>query len=161
MADNDAFTLQRSTLNPFLFAELGTEANGAVLTMLSVLARLDRDPWAEAARLVDLPMPAKIDQVAAAIGKMPLRAADLSAARAIAERLVLLLPNQVDKSGHSATANLSLNMSPRSRTVLILCCALAFGTIANVIFVQDQHASQADAPAAARGDGPVKAPISE
>ena len=114
MADNDAFTLQRSTLNPFLFAELGTEANGAVLTMLSVLARLDRDPWAE-----------------------------------------------VDKSGHSATANLSLNMSPRSRTVLILCCALAFGTIANVIFVQDQHASQADAPAAARGDGPVKAPISE
>jgi hypothetical protein len=168
MADSNAFTLSRSTLNPFLFEELATEANGAGLTMLSVLARLDRDPWAEAARLVGLPAAAKIDQIAAAIRKMPLSLADLTGAHAIAERLALLLPTQVDKAAHQAPSavflpgGLSLNLSARSSTVLILCFAVGFGMLANVFFAQGQHAGGSPPPAAAaQTDSPAHAPVSE
>ena len=44
MASTDAFTLKNSDLNAFLYADVGTEMNGSVLTMLSVLARLGQDP---------------------------------------------------------------------------------------------------------------------
>ncbi len=50
MTSTDAFALKNSDLNTFLFADVGTELNGSALTILSVLARLGEDPWAEAAR---------------------------------------------------------------------------------------------------------------
>ena len=48
MANSDVFALESSNLNAFLFAEIGGELNGSTLTVLSALARLDGDPWAEA-----------------------------------------------------------------------------------------------------------------
>ncbi len=42
MSHPDTFALKNSGLNEFLFAEIGTELNGSPLTILSVLARLDR-----------------------------------------------------------------------------------------------------------------------
>jgi hypothetical protein len=50
----DHVALQNSDLNPFLYADVGTELNGSTLTMLSVLARLGKDPWVEAARCAAL-----------------------------------------------------------------------------------------------------------
>lgn len=55
MSRPDHAVLQNSDLNPFLYAELGIELNGSTLTMLSVLARLNQDPWIEAARWARLP----------------------------------------------------------------------------------------------------------
>ena len=55
MSTSDVFALEKSGLNTFLFAEVGTETNGSVLTVLSVLARLGRDPWEQAARWASLP----------------------------------------------------------------------------------------------------------
>ena len=71
MADNDAYALQRSDLNGFLFAEVGVEASGMRLSVLSTLARLGVDPWQEAGRLAKLPRAAAVDGLARMIAAMP------------------------------------------------------------------------------------------
>ena len=50
VASSDASTLRRSGRNEFLFAPVGTEANGMTLSVVSLLARLGSDPWLEAGR---------------------------------------------------------------------------------------------------------------
>ncbi|MDQ2804184.1 MAG: hypothetical protein M3Y41_16470 [Pseudomonadota bacterium] len=71
----DAFALKNSGLDAFLYADVGAELNGSPLTVLSVLARLGNDPWAQAAGWAALPT-----------------AAALGGSRDIASRLVQLLP---------------------------------------------------------------------
>ena len=44
MPSTDAFALRRSGLGEFLFAAVGTEANGMTLSLVSVFARLGNDP---------------------------------------------------------------------------------------------------------------------
>jgi hypothetical protein len=44
MTSIDAYALQHSDLNGFLFAAVGNEANGMTLSVLSALARLEMDP---------------------------------------------------------------------------------------------------------------------
>jgi len=94
MAQNDAFALKNSGLNDFLFAELGTELNGSTLTVLSTLARLGKDPWAQAAEWAKMPYAATVEGLTQSILRMPLCAASLAEARATAGRLVALLPRQ-------------------------------------------------------------------
>ena len=45
----------RSEFDAFLFAHIGEEKNGMLLSVLSALARLDLDPWREAAELARMP----------------------------------------------------------------------------------------------------------
>lgn len=47
---SDVFALKKSGLEAFLYADVGIEANGSMLTILSLLARLGKDPWTEAAK---------------------------------------------------------------------------------------------------------------
>jgi hypothetical protein len=94
MATSNAFALKESGLNEFLFAEVGTELNGSPLTILSVLARLGQDPWAEAARWTKLPKSAIIDRLAQSIAQMPLAPQAIAEARSTAARLIVLLPSQ-------------------------------------------------------------------
>ena len=44
-----------SEFDDFLFAPIGEDRNGMLLSVLSALARLDVDPWQEAAQLAGLP----------------------------------------------------------------------------------------------------------
>jgi len=48
MPQSDAFALENSGPNQFLFAQVGKEVNGSPLIILSVMARLGQDPWIEA-----------------------------------------------------------------------------------------------------------------
>ena len=92
MPNTDAYALQRSDLNGFLFADVGVEASGMTLSVLSVLARLGMDPWQEAGRLAKLPRTAAVDGLARIIATMPASLWSLPDATAIAARLVALLP---------------------------------------------------------------------
>jgi hypothetical protein len=88
-----ATTLNGSTLNDFLYADVGIEFNGSGLTVLSMLARLGEDPWTQAGRWVRAPRSAAVKELAASIGRMPLDADGLRDAQATAARLILLLPD--------------------------------------------------------------------
>ena len=48
------FSLINSEFNDFLHAPIGAERNGMVHNMISAFARLDLDPWREAAHLSEL-----------------------------------------------------------------------------------------------------------
>ncbi len=79
----------------FLFSTIGEERDGMPLSVLSALARLDVDPWDEAARLAELPREAAARALAAIIAALP-KVVGLSLdSTAIAARLVALLPGTV------------------------------------------------------------------
>lgn len=98
MALRAEYTLHQSDLGEFLAAPVWEETNGSPLSVLSALARLDVDPWAEAARLAALPRDAAASALSAILRRLPGQAPDADAAAMIAARLVKLLP-----SGGSAT----------------------------------------------------------
>jgi hypothetical protein len=127
VTSTDAFVLKNSSLNPFLFADVGTETNGSALTMLSVLARLGQDPWAEAARWTTMPKAAAIDCLAQSINKMPLDSAALAERRATAARLILLLPVQVQTSGQTIRAALTSSAMPNWIPIAFVCISLLMG----------------------------------
>lgn len=62
-----------SEFDDFLFVPIGEDRHGMALNLLSVLARSDLDPWAEAARLSELPEKYAKARVAALIAALPSR----------------------------------------------------------------------------------------
>jgi hypothetical protein len=90
-----SFSPRNIEFNAFLFAPVGDDKNGMVLTVVSALARLGLDPWNEAGRLAGLPRIAATQALARMIGKLPVgdwQSSDLSD---IAGRLTVLLPTAV------------------------------------------------------------------
>jgi hypothetical protein len=82
-----AFPPLGSEFEPFLYAVVCDEANGAPLTMVSAIARSGADPWQEAARIAKLPKSRAFE----ALGRLiPVRSEAES--EAIAKRLFALLP---------------------------------------------------------------------
>lgn len=59
----------------FLFAQIGEDGNGMLLSVLSALARLDLDPWQEAAKLARLPKTTATERLASLLrtpcGELP------------------------------------------------------------------------------------------
>lgn len=86
------YTLHHSKLGTFLYAPLLDDRNGTSLSVLSVLARLDLDPWAEAARLSALPRESAAAAFAAILSRLPIELRGSSDTAAIAARAVELLP---------------------------------------------------------------------
>ncbi len=86
------FALRDSSLNAFLFSDVGVEANGTELTILSLLARLGKDPWTEAAAWARKPKDAAIRLLTDSISQMPPNQQALDDAHLTATRLVDLLP---------------------------------------------------------------------
>jgi hypothetical protein len=133
VAQSNVFTFKNSGLDVLLFAEVGTEFNGSGLTVLSMLARLGFDPWAEAARWVDLPKTAAIDCLAHSIARMPLGPEALAAARSTASRLILLLPLQNTRSRPTESGAQGLGAMPNWLPMTLLYCALAIGMGVNML----------------------------
>ena len=92
------FDLARSAFNPFLFAEVGIEANGQSLSVVSLLARNGRDPWDEAASLAAMPAPRAIEALARIITATQSALWPLPAATEIARRLIAFLPTRGEQS---------------------------------------------------------------
>ena len=88
------FTLPRSEFNEFLFALIGKESNGMPLSVVSALARLEMDPWQEAARLASLPKELAAPALDRLISRLPAGSWDRSETRMIAARLIELLPRR-------------------------------------------------------------------
>ena len=76
----------------FLFASIGEDRNGKLLSVLSALARLGVDPWQEAATLARLPEATATEMLAALIAELPEAPSAILSPRAIAARLIALLP---------------------------------------------------------------------
>lgn len=131
MAAPDATALQRSDLNQFLFADIGTEANGMTLSVMSVLARRGADPWTEAGRLAVLPKSDAVDTLAQMIATMPASLWAMPDAAVIAARLIGLLPARpagISMAGINASATRragiiqSVRQWPPNQIALVAAC---------------------------------------
>ena len=83
-----------SEFDTFLYAPIGEDRNGQLLSVVSALARLDLDPWIEAAKLAQLPVRAASERLAGLIATLPDEASARPDPGEIADRLVGLLPRR-------------------------------------------------------------------
>jgi hypothetical protein len=92
MAQPDVLNPHPPEFERFLFAPVGQDRNGYVVTVLSTLARLGLDPWKETAELVTL----RRDDARARLGTLLARSRDVSALASdhgkVAQDLSQLLP---------------------------------------------------------------------
>jgi hypothetical protein len=118
--------LPGSEFNDFLFAPIGEDRNGMLVSVLSGLARSDVDPWQEAARLAELPGETATQRLASLIGALPDRVASYPESRTIAARLVALLPRPLGSSGVSQGASGSAWAAMNSRPWWIYVAVMVY-----------------------------------
>ncbi|MEO6607847.1 MAG: hypothetical protein ABIN69_05210 [Aestuariivirga sp.] len=80
--------------NDFLFASVGEEKNGMMLSVVSALARLDLDAWQESAELARLPRPLATERLEGLIAALPNEFLVHRDPAEIASRLIARLPRQ-------------------------------------------------------------------
>jgi hypothetical protein len=92
-------TPQATALNPlgsdfdrFLYADVGADRHGGLLSVISALARLGVDPWEQAAMLARMPVDAAIRALSALLAGLPAPTVAGADAVPLATRLVMLLP---------------------------------------------------------------------
>lgn len=87
-----------SEFDDFLTASIGEEGNGR-LSVISMLGRLNIDPWREAVQLASSPRPAATARLASLIESLPGRVASATDTTAIAAKLVARLPLRATSLG--------------------------------------------------------------
>jgi len=128
MALRAEYTLHQSRLGDFLYASIWEGTDGASLSVLSMLARLDFDPWAEAARLAALPRQAAVTSLAAILARVPWDRQGAPDDARTADRLVGLLPagDQAASAKGADVGRLDAAAGgPQVRFVLVLMVAIA------------------------------------
>jgi hypothetical protein len=89
-------TISASALRPdfdaFLFAKVDEVARDLPLRVVSVLARLDLDPWAEAAELTQMPKDTAVQRLTALLTALPDASSTNTDPQTLALRLIGLLP---------------------------------------------------------------------
>jgi hypothetical protein len=120
-------SLLNSEFNDFLFAPIGEERNEMLLSVISALARLGIDPWQEAARLTQLPKELATQSLASMVEGLPSGRWAPSDSRAIAARLVQLLPPRSKSKTPSIAANNGVHQMIRSLAVMWLIYAVVSG----------------------------------
>ncbi|MGE5202987.1 MAG: hypothetical protein ACM3O6_13080 [Acidobacteriota bacterium] len=82
----------------FLYAPIGEEKNGMLLSVLSALARLDLDPWQEATELAGLPRENATQRLASLIATLPGVPSAHFDPGTIAAGLIARLPHRPDSN---------------------------------------------------------------
>ena len=123
----------------FLHAIIEREYNGTDLSVLSLLARVGHDPWAEAARLAELPRAAAVDSLAATIACLPGESQTRAHARAVALYHLPLLPGKdhpapgTPTAGRRRGSRMSGPMLAGAMLSATLALGLLIGTMAWVV----------------------------
>ncbi len=107
----------------------GEDRNGMLLSVLSALARLDIDPWQEAAKLAGLLGATATQRLASLIAELPDAPASHPDPATIATRLIALLPRPASPTDRSHTAFRGAGAATHPRAVIymyviFMVCAL-------------------------------------
>lgn len=152
MALRAPYMAQHAELNDFLFAQMGADKSGMVVTVASAIARSGADPWQEAARIASLSRSAAI-QVLMPMITHSSQAIDPDDACAAADRLVKLLPKRVPMENHgSGSKPPAAYLAAAWLVCLVLAVGLLFWTMKGTPTAIDQS----PAGFSSRGDAPPK-----
>ena len=133
----------RPEFEDFLHAPIGMESNEMLLSVLSALARLNLDPWKEAAELSELPKEPATKRLAALIVRLPGGRWTQSDSMRIAHRLIELLPRRSNPSVPLIERAHGTPRMPGSSTAKMLICAVLAG-MALIIAASCEPSSGAD-----------------
>jgi hypothetical protein len=133
-----------SEFDAFLFAPIGEEKNGMLLSVLSALARLDIDPWREAAELARMPKTAANRRVTSLIAGLEFASSAPVEPETVALRLVELLPHGIDSS--SVPSQPPVAGAVLSRRALV--CIVLLNVFLVVAIVGAQWATASRSPSA-------------
>jgi hypothetical protein len=124
-----------------------------LLSVVSALARLDVDPWQEAARLARLPVEAATQRLASLIAALPEASGPRWDPGTIATRLIGLLPSTTASPSPSSKAVLDAGAANRSQILVYV--------VFMVIAMSVQLIAASHQPPAQVGDGnpPVSSPL--
>jgi hypothetical protein len=153
-----SFSTLDSEFNDFLFAAIGEATNGMPLSVVSALARMDLDPWHEAASLAAMSVETATGRLTSLLAALPDPALKRLEPGLTAARLIALLPQRSDpntRSSAAAVATLAIAHPPaRMRVILvaiyiILLLGTQFALISRPPPTHAATAHPAAAPAAA------------
>jgi hypothetical protein len=108
----------------FLFASIGKERNGMLLSVVSARARLNVDPWQEAANLAQLPGTTATRRLASLIASLPDKPITRLDPVANAARLIAHLPRRLGLTALSAAAPRSVSIPAVMQSRIVLYVAL-------------------------------------
>jgi hypothetical protein len=132
------YSLGQSEYNAFLFAAVGEEKTGLMLTVQTALIRLGFDPWQEAARLSGLSKAAAVQALTVAMARLPEGDWNASALPEIAARLIGSLPGRTTPAAPPSPAKpISLPFglppvsvpAPKGMVLIALAGALLLGLL--------------------------------
>src|ERR1700689_3134933 len=108
----------RSEFDDFLYAPIDEGNSETFLSVLSALARVDVDPWQEAASLVRMPRETATQRLASLIGALPGGLLAHLDSRIVAARLIGLLPRAPSFTAATRGAAPQVETVTSSRTVV-------------------------------------------
>lgn len=119
---------QHAELNDFLFAQMGVDESGMIVTVASAIARSGRDPWQEAGRIACLSHKAAIQTLAPMISQLSatLNPDDV---RTQAKRLLKLLPKRELPKGFSLQLRPGISAATIWLVFLIVTISLLLWTM--------------------------------
>ena len=129
----------------FLFSPIGEDRNDMPLSVLSALARLDIDPWQEAAELARLPREAATQRLASSIAALPDGPSAHLENGTIAARLIALLPRQASSNIPSRDTMLDAGEVTKFRAGMgMYVVFIVFMSIAQWLAASREPSAQAD-----------------
>ncbi len=120
----------------FLFASIGDSGNESLLSVVSALARMDIDPWAEAASLAQMPREQAMERLTSLIASVTKTVSFVRSPEELASRLVELLSRAKAAKIDLPRALHAVGPAWRSRVVVV--SGILFVVLAGC-FVWTQH----------------------
>ncbi len=123
-----SFATLGSQFDNFLFAAIGQDRNGMSLSVVSALARMDLDPWHEAASLAGMSVERATGKLISLLATLPDPSLKGLDPRTTAARLIALLPQRPDSNTRSAATGVgpvvAAHPLTRRKVILLAICMI-------------------------------------
>jgi hypothetical protein len=135
----------------FLFEPIGEDRNGMLLSVVSALARLNLDPWQEAASLAQLPAKTAACRLSSLIAALPDRPATHLDPGSNAARFIALLPRRagfkITPVEASSNGSARAGMQPQTAHYIALIIMFLLGGLGIAAGERAAGVKNADVPA--------------
>ena len=137
-----------SEFDAFLFAPLGEDRNGLSVSVVSLLARMNLDPWQEAGDLATLPAEAAATRLACSLDTLTDPILRQASSRTMVLGLLALLPRRTAAATPTQGAGLAVaSPDSRGRIAAIIVIMSAIALLGSQIFTAHRSAPNQAAPA--------------
>jgi hypothetical protein len=144
--------------NAFLFAPVFDDSTDMPLSVVSALARLDLDPWQEAADLAQLPSETAGQRLASLLARVPGGPSVHTDFEGVAPRLIALLPRPEKPQNTVRAGNLPFRAVNHTAFTTIILVIYMLASVALLNTMSQRGPAQAHAPDPRPASSPMPAP---